>query len=214
MTADVTDAGYPEWTFSGEAENHHYLVPAVLRSLPHQRGLRLLDIGCGNGALSARMAEAGMKVTGIDFTESGIERAQASYPGLEFKTHDITEPLPSELRGAFDVVTSAEVIEHLFLPRVLFARASEALAPGGTLIVTTPYHGYWKNLALALSGRFDGHWVARSDYGHIKFFSKRTLGALARECGFEPVRWIRAGRIPPLAATMVMTAKPGEFLSN
>jgi len=208
MSADGSATGYPEWTFSGEAANHHYLVPAVLRSLPQEKGLRLLDIGCGNGALSARLAEAGMRVTGIDFTLSGIDRARRSFPDLEFAAHDITEPLPPELRGQFQVVVSAEVIEHLFLPRVLFARAAEALAPGGTLIVTTPYHGYWKNLAIAVTGRFDAHWVPLSDYGHIKFFSKATLGRLARECGFEPVRWIRAGRIPPLAATMVMTARP------
>ena len=150
MSADTSASGYPEWTFSGEAENHHYLVPAVLRSLPPEKGLRLLDIGCGNGALSARLAQAGMKVTGIDFTLSGIDRARGSFPDLEFAAHDITEPLPPELRGRFDVVVSAEVIEHLFLPRGLFACAHEALAPGGTLIVTTPYHGYWKNLAIAL----------------------------------------------------------------
>jgi 2-polyprenyl-6-hydroxyphenyl methylase/3-demethylubiquinone-9 3-methyltransferase len=208
VSAGASASGYPEWTFSGEAENHHYLVPAVLHSLPDEKGLRLLDIGCGNGALSARLAQAGMKVTGIDFTLSGIDRARGSFPDLEFAAHDITEPLPPELAGKFDVVVSAEVIEHLFLPRVLFARATEALVPGGTLIVTTPYHGYWKNLAIALTGRFDPHWVPLSDYGHIKFFSKDTLGTLARECGFEPVRWIRAGRIPPLAATMVMTARP------
>ncbi|HXQ19038.1 MAG TPA: methyltransferase domain-containing protein [Acidimicrobiales bacterium] len=207
MSPDASGSGYPEWTFSGEAANHHYLVPAVLRSLPDEQGLRLLDIGCGNGALSARLAQAGMKVTGIDFTLSGIDRARGSFPDLEFAAHDITEPLPSALRGQFQVVVSAEVIEHLFLPRVLFARATEALVPGGTLIVTTPYHGYWKNLAIALTGRFDGHWVVGSDYGHIKFFSRRTLEAMARECGFEPVRLIRAGRIPPLAATMVMTAR-------
>jgi 2-polyprenyl-3-methyl-5-hydroxy-6-metoxy-1,4-benzoquinol methylase len=208
VSPDASATGYPEWTFSGEAENHHYLVPAVLRSLPEQRGLSLLDIGCGNGALSARLAQAGMKVTGIDFTLSGIDRARGSFPDLEFMAHDIGDPLPPALRSRFDVVVSAEVIEHLFLPRVLFARASEALVPGGTLIVTTPYHGYWKNLAIAITGRFDPHWVALSDYGHIKFFSRDTLGRLARECGFEPVRFIRAGRIPPLAATMVMTARP------
>ena len=64
------------------------------------------------------------------------------------------------------------------------------------MVVTTPYHGYAKNLALAVTGRFDGHWVPLSDYGHIKFFSKRTLGMLARECGVEPTRWYRLGRNP------------------
>ena len=57
-----------------------------------------------------------------------------------------------------------------------------------------------------VTGRSDSHWGPLADYGHIKFFSKKTLSQIARECGFEPVRVLGAGRIPLLAATMVMTA--------
>jgi 2-polyprenyl-3-methyl-5-hydroxy-6-metoxy-1,4-benzoquinol methylase len=201
---------YWEWTSADRAPNHGYLVPAVLAALGRPEGRRLLDIGCGNGALTAELALAGWEVTGIDFEESGIERARQAHPGVTFAVHDIYRPLPSGLRGRFDAVLSAEVIEHLFLPRELFARAREAVAAEGSLVLTTPYHGYAKNLALAVTGRFDGHWVPTSDYGHIKFFSRRTLGALARECGVEPVCWRRVGRIPPLAASMIMTGRlPG-----
>jgi 2-polyprenyl-3-methyl-5-hydroxy-6-metoxy-1,4-benzoquinol methylase len=202
-----TDAGYPEWVFSGEAANHHYLVPGVLRALAPQSGRRVLDVGCGNGSLTASIARAGMQVTGIDFTPSGIERARASFPGVEFLAHDIGDPLPESLRGRFDVVVSAEVIEHLFSPRTLFDRAREALGDEGQVIVTTPYHGYLKNLAIAATGKFDAHWSALCDYGHIKFFSEQTLGRLASECGFQPIVQARAGRIRPLAATMIMTAE-------
>jgi 2-polyprenyl-3-methyl-5-hydroxy-6-metoxy-1,4-benzoquinol methylase len=208
---DMTDtpgdieSRYPEWTFSGEALNHHYLVPAVLKALRELGPRRVLDIGCGNGWLSAQVAKAGITVTGIDFTPSGIERAKASFPDLELLVHDAGEPLPDALRGQFDVVLSAEMIEHLFLPRTLFARAREALVPEGHVVITTPYHGYLKNLALAITGKFDHHWAVSSDFGHINFFSERTLAELARQCGFEPIAWDRAGRIGPLAATMVMT---------
>jgi 2-polyprenyl-6-hydroxyphenyl methylase/3-demethylubiquinone-9 3-methyltransferase len=197
---------YYEWTSAGPADNHGYLVPGVLRALGPPGG-RLLDIGCGNGALTAALAGAGWEVTGIDFEEHGIALARAAHPGAAFAVHDIYEPLPEALRGRYDAVLSAEVIEHLFLPREVFARAREALGGRGTVTVTTPYHGYAKNLAIAVTGRFDQHWSPRSDYGHIKFFSRRTLGALARECGVEPVRWERIGRIPPLAASMVMTGE-------
>ncbi len=199
------EASYPEWEFSGAAENHHYLVPAVLKALP-DGPVRVLDLGCGNGALTARIREAGKQVTGVDFTESGIERARRANPGVPFVVHDLNEPLPGSLRGQFDVVVSAEVIEHLFLPRVLFARCREALGDRGQAIITTPYHGYWKNLAIVVTGRSDSHWGPLADYGHIKFFSKKTISQIARECGFEPVRVLGAGRIPLLAATMVMTA--------
>jgi 2-polyprenyl-3-methyl-5-hydroxy-6-metoxy-1,4-benzoquinol methylase len=191
--------------FSGAALNHHYLVPAVLRALPEGK-VSVLDLGCGNGALTGKIHEAGKQVTGVDFTPSGIERARQSHPGVPFFVHDLNDPLPDNLRGRFDVVVSAEVIEHMFLPRTLFARCREALGTSGRIVITTPFHGFWKNLAIVIAGKSDDHWDPRADYGHIKFFSKKTLGELARECGFEPVRLVGAGRVPLLAATMVMTA--------
>jgi len=191
--------------FSGAALNHHYLVPAVLRALP-EGNVRVLDLGCGNGALTGKIHEAGKTVTGIDFTPSGIERARRSHPDVIFHVHDLNDPLPDSLRGCFDVVVSAEVIEHMFLPRTVFTRCREALGERGQVVITTPFHGFWKNLAIVLTGKSDDHWDPLADYGHIKFFSKKTLGQLARECGFEPVRVFGAGRVPLLAATMVMTA--------
>jgi 2-polyprenyl-6-hydroxyphenyl methylase/3-demethylubiquinone-9 3-methyltransferase len=126
---------------------------------------------------------------------------------VTFHAHDISQPLPDDLRDRFDVVLSAEVIEHLFFPRELFARAREGLVGCGHTVITTPYHGYWKNLALALSGKFDHHWSSQADFGHIKFFSEHTLGELMLECGFTPDGFTRVGRIPSFAASMIMTGQ-------
>jgi 2-polyprenyl-6-hydroxyphenyl methylase/3-demethylubiquinone-9 3-methyltransferase len=78
---------------------------------------------------------------------------------------------------------------------------------GGTAILSTPYHGYWKNLALALTGRMDKHFTALLDHGHIKFWSTETLGELLREVGFIDIHFERVGRIPPLAKSMIVIAR-------
>ena len=70
-----------------------------------------------------------------------------------------------------------------------------------------PYHGYWKNLALALTGRMDAHFTAMWDHGHIKFWSIATLGELLREAGFADLRFERVGRIPALAKSMIAVAR-------
>lgn len=72
--------------------------------------------------------------------------------------------------------------------------------------MSTPYHSYLKNLALALSGKMDNHFTALWDHGHIKFWSKKTLTLLLREAGFSKVKFFRAGRIPPLAKSMLAVA--------
>lgn len=195
-----------EWNSAEPAPNHTYLVPGVLRVLGAANGRRVLDLGCGNGAIAQVLSSEGFSVVGLDRSISGIEHAHSSNDKLEFRKHSIDDPLPADL-GQFDVVLSCEVIEHLFLPRQLFARAREAMSDNGLLVVTTPYHGYLKNLGLAVTNSFDRHWSPGWDHGHVKFFSKRTLSRLAVEEGFTPDRWRLVGRIPPLACSMILTAR-------
>ena len=83
------------------------------------------------------------------------------------------------------------------------------LRTGGTIVLTTPYHGYLKNLALALSGKLDDHFTALWDGGHIKFWSRRTLIRLLQEFGFEVREFRGAGRVVWLWKSMVVRAATG-----
>ncbi len=198
-----------KWTSPESEESHSYLLPVLRHELLNLRPRLILDLGCGNGALSGQIAEWGYEIVGLDSSRSGIDIAKKSFPQLTFIHHDINFSLPDDLCGKFDVVVSLEVIEHLFFPRALFQRAREALNEnGGHFILSTPYHGYLKNLLLAVLNKFDDHWHPTVDFGHIKFFSQRTLASLYQEMGFELLRMHRVGRlIPYLAKSMVIVCR-------
>jgi 2-polyprenyl-3-methyl-5-hydroxy-6-metoxy-1,4-benzoquinol methylase len=102
---------------------------------------------------------------------------------------------------------SLEVVEHVYFPRKFAACAYALLEPGGTAIISTPYHGYLKNLVLAATGAMDSHFTALWDHGHIKFWSMRTLGELLREAGFRQIDFRRVGRVPALAKSMIAVAR-------
>jgi len=198
------------WASAAENESHGYLVPAVTRILIERfegRRARIVDLGCGNGYVSARVARLGFDVVGVDASEDGIRLAQGAYPCARFAVGSIyDEDLPSQMGvgdGA-DAVIALEVVEHLFYPRRLFEQSRRILRKGGLLIVSTPYHGYLKNLAISLAGGWDKHFTASWDGGHIKFFSEETLGALAREAGFRDLRFEGVGRAPWLWKSMIM----------
>ena len=180
------------------------VVRSELAALP--QGSRLFELGCGNGMLAARVAALGFDVTAVDPSTSGIEVARRSHPGVRFEVGSVGEPL-AERFGVFPVLLSIEVIEHCFSPREFASAVWDLLAPGGVAIVSTPYHGYLKNLALALSGRFDAHFGALWEGGHIKFFSMKTLSELFAGQGLRDIRIRRAGRIAPLAKSMILVAR-------
>ena len=73
-------------------------------------------------------------------------------------------------------------------------------------MLTTPYHGYLKNLAIALTGRWDSHHDPLWEGGHIKFFSPATITRLLAGAGFAVQSIERVGRVPMLAKSMVVTA--------
>jgi 2-polyprenyl-3-methyl-5-hydroxy-6-metoxy-1,4-benzoquinol methylase len=194
------------------AEPEHtqaYLWPAVFAELdrlqlpPERR--RAFDVGCGNGATAHALAGRGWQVRGVDPSETGIAIARAAHPGLDLRVGSSDDDLSA--LGTFPVVISLEVIEHVFLPRQFVRRIFDLLEPGGTALISTPYHGYWKNLALALTGKMDAHYTALWDYGHIKFWSINTLTAVLTEAGFEVLRVLPVGRIRPLAKSMLAVAR-------
>jgi 2-polyprenyl-6-hydroxyphenyl methylase/3-demethylubiquinone-9 3-methyltransferase len=195
------------WDAAGHAHNHRVLLPALEAILGAGENQHLIDLGCGNGSLTAALARQGFNTVGIDMAVSGIGHAQISHPELQFLEHDLGMPLPEPTRDRFDVAIATEVIEHLFLPRSLFQRADEALRPGGMFVITTPYHGWLKNVALSVTNKLDRHWSPGWDYGHIKFFSQATLTMMATECGFIVESFHRVGRVPPLAMSMILVAE-------
>jgi len=145
-------------------------------------------------------------VTGVDPSVEGVAQARAAYPELKIKEGSAYEDLAA-CYGQFNAVVSLEVVEHLYAPRH-FARALfDLVEPGGMALVSTPYHGYFKNLALAASGKMDSHFTALWDHGHVKFWSIATLTTLLEGAGFRDIRFVRVGRLPILAKSMIAVAR-------
>jgi 2-polyprenyl-6-hydroxyphenyl methylase/3-demethylubiquinone-9 3-methyltransferase len=183
-----------------------YLWPVVRREVAKRRPPRAFDLGCGNGATSGMLAGLGLDVVGVDPSETGIALAKSAFPRCHFEIGTAYEDLAARF-GRFPLVVSLEVVEHCFDPRRFAGTLFDLVEPSGIAIVSTPYHGYLKNLALAVSGRLDKHFTALWDGGHIKFFSIATLRELLSEAGFQEIRFMRIGRLPPLAKSMVAIAR-------
>lgn len=205
--SNLTTVNNYGWQNSEHACSHAYLQPALLAHCRKLQVRKLLDLGCGNGALSHSLANAGLEVMGCDADQKGITNARQTESGARFEVVSVYDN-PSTLGCSnFDVVISAEVIEHLFLPRYLPKFAAAVLRPGGHLIVTTPYHGFLKNLVLALLNKWDRHLSPLWDGGHIKFWSRASLTRLLIEEGYTVTHFQGSGRIPYLWKSMILVAQ-------
>lgn len=209
----VTDAdhsgGYHYYDASSSCSDDYLLSPVlqILREFDFGTGRkRIVDLGCGNGFVASVLTKHGYDVVGIDPSEEGIHIALQAYPHIEFHVGSAYDDLVTRY-GQFDALVSLEVVEHVFWPRRFAASVFSLLKPGGMAIISTPYHGYWKNLVMALFGKMDNHYSPLWDYGHIKFWSMRTLSTLLEESGLSIVRFIRVGRIPILAKSMIAVTR-------
>jgi SAM-dependent methyltransferase len=152
------------------------------------------------------LQRAGYDVTGVEPSPESIKTASASFPNVRFVQGSAYDDLAAQL-GRFHAVVSIDVIEHMFAPRFFTKTAKALLEPGGMLILSTPYHGYWKNLAIALVNGWDRHADPLHDDGHIKLWTERKMRQLLHENNFEQARFARLGRIPALAKILFVCAK-------
>jgi len=146
-------------------------------------GRRLLDVGVGTGLLVHLARQAGWDAAGVDICAEAAERAGREF-GVAVAVGDF---LAVDLRGGYDAITMADVVEHSRDPRAFLARAHALLAPGGVLYVGVPNHRslvYLAGDALGwlpgTGGLVDRLYVPN----HYQYFTPQALAALAREAGF------------------------------
>jgi 2-polyprenyl-3-methyl-5-hydroxy-6-metoxy-1,4-benzoquinol methylase len=207
----ATQAGISyEYRAADHEVSHSYLKPIVDRLVKDvPAGSTVLDMGCGNGSFLSLYQDRGWNLYGTDFSPTGIEIARTNYPDIEFILGDSQTSAGDLLNqvGPVDLIISTEVIEHLYDPKAFLRTAHEVLKPGGVMVVTTPYHGYLKNLVLAITGQMDQHFTVLWDHGHIKFWSAQTLRKAITDTGFECVEFQGAGRLPYLWKSMVLSCR-------
>ncbi len=193
------------WDPAGSSAMLHRLNPVRLRYIreridrhwggdPRGRrpleGRRALDVGCGAGLLSEPLARLGAAVTGLDAAPENIAAARlhAESQGLaiDYRTGGIealssNSAVPRE-EGAFDLVVSLEVIEHVADPAAFVHGLAAALAPGGLMILSTPNRTSLSRLALITIGEGLAG-IPRGTHDWSKFVAPDELKSIVERAG-------------------------------
>ena len=189
-------------------DSTNFIYPQLRKLLSKEKNKMILDVGCGNGQIANMLIAEGFNVYGIDASSEGVKIANKANPGHFFVNDVESDQLPSDLQSyKFDTIISTEVIEHIYSPDAYMTFCEKIFdSRSGTLLISTPYHGYLKNLVLAITGKLDSHFTALWEGGHIKFWSRKTLSALLEKHGFHVKRFAGCGRIMYLWKSMILVS--------
>lgn len=172
---------------------------------PIRPGMRVLDVGCGTGSFTLKLAGMGADAIGVDVSRAMIERARSKVKaGLEgnhsptFQAADARRlPFPA---SSFDLVTALLVLEFSGDPQAVVLEAARVLRPGGHLLVAAlNRNSLWAVVRKARA------LVRRSIYRDARFLPPRQLASLMRRAGIEPVSEGQAVYFPPLSSRWVLT---------
>jgi SAM-dependent methyltransferase len=148
---------------------------------------KVLDVGCGTGALGATLIAANNEVHGIELNaEAALE---ASRRGLRVKVSDLEEGLPFET-GAYDFVNMGGALEQVFDTRFVLEECARVLRPDGRLLLTVTNLNSLENRARVLAGGFpEGTGAYPEDHGggRIRHFNVTKLRELLHTSGFRVV---------------------------
>jgi SAM-dependent methyltransferase len=145
-------------------------------------GRRLLEVGCGAGFFLKAAARGGWHVEGIELS---TEASRFAMERLELPIRRERAEDAAIEPASFDAAAMFDVIEHLFDPRAVLAAIARALAPGGTLVISTP------NIDAASRYLLGRDWAVLSPLEHVYYFSEDSLRRLLEATGFSGVRFVR-----------------------
>lgn len=150
-------------------------------------GSRVADVGCGQGAFAARMADSGYAVVGLDVI-AAEEQAAAEFDYLAVDLFDAAARARfAEAHGAtFDAVVLLEVLEHVRDPWATLEFCRSLLRPGGLLLLSTPnVTSFYSRFRFLTGGRLHQFEPSDLSYGHINPMTALMVETVLAETGFR-----------------------------
>lgn len=193
---DQDEALVQEWQCRDPAlTNVTDLIIAMVRPLSG----RALDVGCGTGRVTIRLAELGLAVDALDVEEKVVDIARRVAAGrnldIHFAVSDLVREGDALPDATYDLVVCTEVLEHIENWQPVVRTMCRVLKPGGTLVITVPHNP-------RLFSAIDEH------VGHFRRFLPGDITALLGgyqvsyfTTGFPFVRWITWGYTTMLKVT-------------
>jgi 2-polyprenyl-3-methyl-5-hydroxy-6-metoxy-1,4-benzoquinol methylase len=158
-----------------ESEWDHFRVQMILDAI---EGIETLDMGSGEGELSAALARE-HSVEGFDYSISAVRLARKLVPQAHFVVAD-AEDLPYDDQQ-FDSVVLGNLFEHVESPCRLLRAAHRLLRPGGRLVVSTPSRYKTRNFRRAITGRK----VILNSTHHVTEYTVGQVEEILKWCGFD-----------------------------
>ena len=152
-------------------------------------GIKLLDIGCGDGSITNFARKQFAEIYGCDISLTALSHAAGT--GLNTLCADLNADIPLPYQNeVFSAITCLDVLEHVIDPLHLLKDIHRVLCPQGQLLLSTPNIRYFRNLGqLIFKGTFphttDENFVWGG--GHIHYFTTNDLESLIRNAGFKKI---------------------------
>jgi 2-polyprenyl-3-methyl-5-hydroxy-6-metoxy-1,4-benzoquinol methylase len=158
----------------------------LVSQLPKPLG-RVLDVGCGGGAVGVSLrAQGAQELVGIEYDSEAAERARAVFDDVV--TGD-AEKAVADLDGSFDTICCYDILEHLYDPAALVEALLTLAKPGSRLHVSIPNVRHFSLFRdLLVRGTFGYEQVGHRDVTHLRWFTRRDIETMLTDCGWELVQ--------------------------
>jgi trans-aconitate methyltransferase len=171
------------WDSSLYDDRHSFVWRAgasLVDLLDPEPGERILDLGCGTGHLTAKIAESGAKVTGLDSSTSMIAQARQNFPGLKFVLADARS---FRFEEPFDAVFSNAALHWIHEAEAVVRSVVAALRPGGRFVLEMGVRGNVGRIRTAIEDVLTAS--GRAPKCPWFYPSAGEYSTLLEKCGFE-----------------------------
>lgn len=182
-----------------------YKWPAIKPLIPTAPNLKILDFGCGTGDILHQVMQLNpnSRYFGIDVSSIALKKTRRRFPKAKFYQVEDGDKIPLK-SSSIDFILILDVIEHIYNTQRTVKEIYRILKPGGKILVTTPYHGFIKNLIL-ISLFFEKYFDPAG--AHIRYYSKKSLISQLKDVGFSVIKFGYFGRFFPLSRAMYILAQ-------